>query len=193
MEIHFSCEEDRPKTYTRYNIIPPVICMSHFSSFFFAHPIKYLHTIYFACSLPSCNPDPGLLSRLFSPLPTAARAFIFIAKRRQPLLPSSTRIEHLLLLCNRLASAYLAGAFSDADAGPGPLAKFRRTVFVLLVTFAYIYISAGHVKPWSQVPSLPPPWYILYVHSYLSRRGFSIATARRLPSNFAKITRLRFS
>ena len=41
---------------------------------------------------PDVNSDPGSLSRLFSPLPTTVRAFMFIARRLQLSLPSSTRI-----------------------------------------------------------------------------------------------------
>ena len=44
-------------------------------------------------SLPRCNSDSGSLRRLFSPLPTTVRAFIFIARRVQHFLPSSTRVE----------------------------------------------------------------------------------------------------
>ena len=47
-------------------------------------------------SLHSRNSDPGSQSRLFSPLPTTVRAFIFIARRVQHFLPSSTRVEFCL-------------------------------------------------------------------------------------------------
>ena len=43
--------------------------------------------------LPTRNSDPGSHSRLFYSLPATVRAFIFIARRFQPFLPSSTRIE----------------------------------------------------------------------------------------------------
>ena len=57
------------------------------------HPIYYLCIFSFSFSLPRRNSDPGSLSRLFSPLPTMLRAFILIAIRHQPFLPSLTNIE----------------------------------------------------------------------------------------------------
>ena len=50
-----------------------------------AHLLLYL--------LPTRNSDLGSHSRLFYPLPATVRAFVFIARRFQPFLPSSTRIE----------------------------------------------------------------------------------------------------
>ena len=44
-------------------------------------------------SLPRRNSDPRSLSRLFYPLPTTVRAFIFIARRFQKFILSSARIE----------------------------------------------------------------------------------------------------
>ena len=47
----------------------------------------------FPFSLPRPNSDLGQIRRLFSPVPTTVRAFISIARRLQPFLPSSARNE----------------------------------------------------------------------------------------------------
>ena len=46
---------------------------------------------------PSSNSDPGSHSGPSSPLPTTVHAFIFIARRSQHFLPSSTRVEFLCI------------------------------------------------------------------------------------------------
>ena len=51
----------------------------------------------FSFSLSRYNSNPGSLKRLFSPLPTTVRAFVFIARLLQPFFPSSTRIDCGLL------------------------------------------------------------------------------------------------
>ena len=43
--------------------------------------------------LPSSNSDPGPHSGPFSPLPTTVHSSIFIARRLEHFLPSSTRVE----------------------------------------------------------------------------------------------------
>ena len=68
-----------------------------------------LHAFSLSFSVPRRNSDAGLPSRLFSPLPTTALAFIFIARTLQPFLTSSTSVElrHstlLLLTIGALAS-----------------------------------------------------------------------------------------
>ena len=62
-----------------------VLC---FRVLFFSHDL----TCSFAFSLPSRNSGPGALGKLFSLLSTV-RAFFFIARRRQPILPSATLID----------------------------------------------------------------------------------------------------
>ena len=47
--------------------------------------LYYLRSFSFSFSAPRRTSDPGSLSRLFSPLPTAVHALILIARRRQPL------------------------------------------------------------------------------------------------------------
>ena len=54
---------------------------------------------------PSSNSDPGSHSGPSFPLPTTVRAFIFIARRIQHFLPSSTRVElYLPTLLDTLSS-----------------------------------------------------------------------------------------
>ena len=68
-----------------------------FDSFlFFSFSIPFIIFALLSLSLHSRNSDPGSQSRLFSPLPTTVRAFIFIARRVQHFLPSSTRVEFCL-------------------------------------------------------------------------------------------------
>ena len=57
-----------------------------------AHPFYYLRTFLFP-DLRSRKSDPWSLSRPFYPFPNRACASTFIARRRQPFLPSPTRIE----------------------------------------------------------------------------------------------------
>ena len=66
----------------------------------------YLHTFYFSFS-PSLSrriSDPESPSKPFSPLPTTARAFSFIARKIQHFLPSSTRVELCLPTLKGLGS-----------------------------------------------------------------------------------------
>ena len=58
----------------------------------FAHPFYNFRTFPFSF-VPRRNSDLGSLSRLFSPLPTTVRAYIFIAGTVWLFLPSSTRIK----------------------------------------------------------------------------------------------------
>ena len=58
------------------------------------HPIYYPHTT--LALHPSSNSDPGSHSGPSSPLPTTVHAFIFIGRRIQHFLPSSTRVEFYL-------------------------------------------------------------------------------------------------
>ena len=68
-----------------------------FVCLFDARPIYLLRSLFFSfLPLPRLNSDLRSLSRLCSPLPTTARAFIFIARRVQSFFPSSTRIESRL-------------------------------------------------------------------------------------------------
>ena len=64
--------------------------------FFIFISIPFIIFALLSLSLHSRNSDPGSQSRLFSPLPTTVRAFIFIARRVQHFLPSSTRVEFCL-------------------------------------------------------------------------------------------------
>ena len=69
---------------------------SHVLFFFCLFSIPFIIFALLSLSLHSRNSDPGSQSRLFSPLPTTVRAFIFIARRVQHFLPSSTRVEFCL-------------------------------------------------------------------------------------------------
>ncbi|CAN0506122.1 unnamed protein product, partial [Laminaria digitata] len=74
-----------------------------FTAFFFLHPI------YYPCLT---LPLPPLRSGVshggrFSPLPTTVRAFIFIARRVQHFLPSSTRVELCYTARSRQLSMYV--------------------------------------------------------------------------------------
>ena len=73
----------------------------YFCIFLFFCSIPFIIFALLSLSLHSRNSDPGSQSRLFSPLPTTVLAFIFIARRVQHFLPSSTRVEFCLptLLC----------------------------------------------------------------------------------------------
>ena len=72
--------------------------------FFFLHPTVYYPRTTLALP-PSSNSDPGSHSGPTSSLPTLARAFIFIARRSQYFLPSSTRVEvYLPTLLGALSS-----------------------------------------------------------------------------------------
>ena len=54
---------------------------------------------------PSSSSDPGSHSGPSSPLPTTVRAFLFVARRIQRFLPSSTRVElYLPTLLGALSS-----------------------------------------------------------------------------------------
>ena len=67
------------------------------------HPIYYPRTT--LALPPTSNSDPGSHSGRSSSLPTSARAFIFIARRIQHFLPSSTRVElYLPTLLGALSS-----------------------------------------------------------------------------------------
>ena len=70
--------------------IVPVYIYKYILFFFLIPFIIFAHLL---SLLPTRNSDPGSHSRLFYPLPATVRAFIFIASRFQPFLPSSTRIE----------------------------------------------------------------------------------------------------
>ena len=72
-------------------------------AFFFLYPVYYPRN---SLALPpSSNSDLGSHSGCSSSLPTSARAFIFIARRTQHFLPSSTRVElYLLTLLGALSS-----------------------------------------------------------------------------------------
>ena len=60
----------------------------------FSHPIYYPRTtLALPPSSSSITQIRGQLSRLFSPLPTTVRAFIFIARIMHHFLPSSARVE----------------------------------------------------------------------------------------------------
>ena len=54
----------------------------------FAYSVQYLRTFSSSLSLRRCNSDAGSPNRLLSSLRTTVRAFIFIAKIRQPFFPS---------------------------------------------------------------------------------------------------------
>ena len=74
--------------------IPGRILSIPFFLFFYFFSIPFIIFAHLLLSLlPTRNSDPGSHSRLFSPLPATVRAFFFIARRFQPFLPSSTRIE----------------------------------------------------------------------------------------------------
>ena len=75
--------------------IPRAAVVCRCMIFFFLHPIYYPRTT--LALPPSSNSDPELHSGPSSPLPTAARSFIFIARRVERFLPSSTRVE----LCSK--------------------------------------------------------------------------------------------
>ena len=67
-----------------------LLCLNQARSFSL-HPIFYPRTTF---TLPSSsNPDPGSHSGPSPPLPTTVRAFIFISRRIQNILRSSTRVE----------------------------------------------------------------------------------------------------
>ena len=68
------------------------LCLCSFFSFFCSFHLLCSHFLPLF-SLLGHNSDPGPLSRLFSPLPTTVRAFVFIARSLQSFLPSSTRID----------------------------------------------------------------------------------------------------
>ena len=68
-----------------------LVVIIYLCNIFFLHPIYYPRTN--LALPPSSNSDPGSHSRPSSSLPTSARAFIFIARRSQHFLPSSTRVE----------------------------------------------------------------------------------------------------
>ena len=72
---------------------PSYFCLVCLFLFF---SIPFIIFALLSLSLHSRNSDPGSQSRLFSPLPTTVRAFIFIARRVQHFLPSSTRVEFCL-------------------------------------------------------------------------------------------------
>ena len=56
---------------------------------YIAHPIYCLRTFFlFFFSLPRHNSDPGSVSRLFPPLPTTVRAFVFVARTLSSLVNS---------------------------------------------------------------------------------------------------------
>ena len=92
--------------------IPSIVCRGVFSSFFwgsspeepstrilfyfllFSIPFAILSSPFFSLLPPSRNSDPGSHSRLFShPSPLRFVPCIFIARRIQHFLPSSTRVE----------------------------------------------------------------------------------------------------
>ena len=54
---------------------------SVFFRFIFAHAFCHLRSFISSLSLPRPNSDPGSLGRLFFPLPTTVRAFIFISTK----------------------------------------------------------------------------------------------------------------
>ena len=59
----------------------------------FLLPISYFHPFFLSPSYSSHTSDPGSQRRFSSPLPTTVRAFVFIARRLAPFLPSSTRFD----------------------------------------------------------------------------------------------------
>ena len=65
--------------------------LRHEAHFFFLHPVYFPRTT--LALPPSSTSDPGSQSGPSSPLPTTVRAFVFIARRIQLFLPSSTRVE----------------------------------------------------------------------------------------------------
>ena len=69
-----------------------VLCVVviYLCNIFFLHPIYCPRT---TLVLPPSYSDPGSHSGPSSPLPTSARVFIFIARKSQHFLPSSTRVE----------------------------------------------------------------------------------------------------
>ena len=82
--------------------IRPISCLSAPASLeIFCHPIYYPRTI--LALPPSSNSDPGSYSGPSFLLPTTVRAFIFIARRTQHFLPSSTRVE----LCSQQLILFL--------------------------------------------------------------------------------------
>ena len=68
-----------------------VLCVVPFQ-YYFLYPIIY-HPRTTLALLTSKNSNPGSHSGPSSSLPTSVRAFIFIARRSQHFLPSSTRVE----------------------------------------------------------------------------------------------------
>ena len=66
--------------------------------------ICYLRPTFLSSSFPFRSSDPGLHSRHNSLPPTKVRAFIFIARKNQHLLPSSTRVD---VLCMNTPRRYL--------------------------------------------------------------------------------------
>ena len=72
------------------------LVLTYYIFFSFSPAIPFIFSTLRFPLTPSRNSDPGSHSRLFSPLSTACRAFHFhtyIARRRQPFLASSTRVE----------------------------------------------------------------------------------------------------
>ena len=70
---------------------------SLFFSYYFCTSLLLSSHFSLSFSLSRRNSDPGSPRRLFSPFRTTARALIFIARRLQLFLPSSTHIELRLL------------------------------------------------------------------------------------------------
>ena len=73
---------------------------------FFAYPIYCLCKLSSYFSVSGRNSDSGSLGRLFSPLATTVCAFMFIARRLQPFLPSSSTRSELRTLVLYLVLFY---------------------------------------------------------------------------------------